>query len=286
MNPNKSSRGSRGRGSKGGGRSRGAGGSGGVGPSGGAGGSGFAGGPGFPGVRDSPITLNNNRGFRFKRNTFVCSGNPTVANRRVRSGFTRGRTRGVPRKTQTNLCKPRGPKRWTPEEEVTLVQAWINESENPVSGNAQRSIQFWKNIERSFYAQLGVNPYRTHHQLTTKWKAMNKKILAFNGIYNQIMNNMASGESDVNLLKQARSPYQMTESQVFPHETCWEILRHSPKWNAIPLMSGGSSSRSTKRTRTSGSSDAHFGHDSDEVEVPPPKRPEGWGKAKKALRGG
>ncbi|KAJ9535901.1 hypothetical protein OSB04_un000942 [Centaurea solstitialis] len=120
----------------------------------------------------------------------------------------------------------------------------------------------------------------------SKWKAMNKKILAFNGIYNQIMNNRASGESDVNLLKKVRSQYQMTESHVFPHENYWEIVRHSPKRDAIPLMSGGSSSRSTKRTRTSGSSDAHFGQDSDEVEVPPPKRPVGRGKAKKALRGG
>ncbi|KAJ9555229.1 hypothetical protein OSB04_009843 [Centaurea solstitialis] len=166
-------------------------------------------------------------------------------------------------------------KKWTPDEEVALCQAWINESENPSSGNAQRSIQFWRSIERSFYARLQVAPYRTHHQLTAKWKAMNKKIMAFNGIYNQIMNNKPSGESGVNLLKKVRSQYQMTEG-----------VRHIPKWAAIPLTSGRSSSRSTKRTRTSGSSDGHFGQDSDEVEVPPPKRPVGRGKAKKALRGG
>ncbi|KAJ9557934.1 hypothetical protein OSB04_012548 [Centaurea solstitialis] len=177
-------------------------------------------------------------------------------------------------------------KKWTPEEEVALCHSWINESENPASGNAQRSLKFWQSIERSFYARLEATPYRTHHQLTAKWRAMNKKIMAFNGIYNQIMNNRPSGQSDVNLLKKVRSQYQMTEGGVFPFEECWEIVRHSPKWAAVPLMSGGSSSRSTKRTRTSGSSDGHFGQDSDEVEVPPPKRPVGRGKAKKALRGG
>ncbi|KAJ9562490.1 hypothetical protein OSB04_007650 [Centaurea solstitialis] len=171
-------------------------------------------------------------------------------------------------------------KKWTPEEEVALCQSWINESENPAS------VKFWQSIERSFYARLEATPYRTHHQLTAKWRAMNKKIMAFNGIYNQIMNNRPSGQSDVNLLKMVRSQYQMTEGGVFPFEECWEIVRHSPKWAEVPLMSGGSSSRSTKRTRMSGSSDGHFGQDSDEVEVPPPKRPVGRGKAKKALRGG
>ncbi|KAJ9541188.1 hypothetical protein OSB04_027694 [Centaurea solstitialis] len=208
-----------------------------------------------PVFRDSPITLNNNHIYRNLMNKTPVTepGYPEFVRRETGEGSDSSDTHSYVPETQRLLtegsapdspeaepeafpAKPKQtfenratPKRWTPEEEVTLVQAWINEFENPVSGNAQRSIQFWKNIERSFYARLGVNPYRTHHQLNTKWSAMNKKIMAFNRIYNQIMNNRASGESDVNLLQLARSRYQMTESQIFPHKTCWEILRHSPK---------------------------------------------------------
>ncbi|KAJ9544716.1 hypothetical protein OSB04_024423 [Centaurea solstitialis] len=95
---------------------------------------------------------------------------------------------------------------------------------------------------------------------------------------------LASGEK-FGSLKTDRSRYQALEGHVFPHEDVWEILRHFRKWATVPLMSG-SSSRSTKRTRTSGSSDAHFGGDNDEVheEIPQPQRPIGRGKAEKAMK--
>ncbi|KAJ9566339.1 hypothetical protein OSB04_002305 [Centaurea solstitialis] len=279
-----SGRGSRGRASRGGGGSRGAGpsrgvgGSRGAGPSGGAGGSGFGGGSGFADYANHEPYIPQ----------FDAQQQPAFIPHydEQNAGYGTGRTRSFPRKTETNLPTRAAAKKWTHEEEVALCHSWINESENPASGNAQRSLKFWRSIERSFYTRLEATPYRTHHQLTAKWRAMNKKIMAFNGIYNQIMNNRPSRQNDVNLLKKVRSQYQMTEGGVFPFEECWEIVRHSPKWAAVPLMSGGSSSRSTKRTRTSGSSDGHFGQESDEVEVPPPKRPVGRGKAKKALRGG
>ncbi|KAJ9550797.1 hypothetical protein OSB04_014842 [Centaurea solstitialis] len=316
MNPNTSVRGrgsrggggsrggSRGRGSRGGGGSRGAGGSGGAGPSGGAGGSGFGGGsafvdyanhepyiPQFDAQQQPPFIPHfdeQNAGYRtgyapnlfpphfpYPPNYFPTQFSHTAfpthyGTSGVNTDYNRGNTSYpdfVPRETASGS-------------DSSETHSYVPETQR-----LPTEVQFWKSIERSFYARLGVAPYRTHHQLTAKWKAMNKKILAFNGIYNQIMNNRPSGESDVNLLKKVRSQYQMTEGGAFPHENCWEIVRHNPKWAAILLMSGGSSSRSTKRTRTSGSSDAHFGQDSDEVEVPPPKRPVGQGKAKKALRG-
>ncbi|KAJ9535494.1 hypothetical protein OSB04_un001381 [Centaurea solstitialis] len=145
--------------------------------------------------------------------------------------------------------------------------------------------QFWKAIERSFYERLGTTPYRTYHQMSTKWAALTKKILIFNVIYNNIMNIRPSGQRDLELLQTAHSRYQALEKHVFPHEDAWEILRHCRKWATVLLMSG-SSSRSTKHTRKSGSSDAHFGGDDDEVhkEIPQPQRPIGRGKEKKATR--
>ncbi|KAJ9567578.1 hypothetical protein OSB04_003544 [Centaurea solstitialis] len=135
--------------------------------------------------------------------------------------------------------------------EITLVKAWINESENFVTGNAQRSVQLWKSIERSFYERQNA-------------KRIKRCPTSTNDMF----------------------PLPTTRTSCFPHEDSWELLRHCRKWAPIPLMSS-TSSHSTKCTRTSESSVAHFGDgddDEDAVHFLQPQRPIGRNKAKKALK--
>ena len=37
-------------------------------------------------------------------------------------------------------------RKWTPTEDVVLISAWLNTSKDPVVGNEQKAIAFWKRI--------------------------------------------------------------------------------------------------------------------------------------------
>ena len=41
---------------------------------------------------------------------------------------------------------------WSPIEDVVLISAWLNTSKDPVVGNEQRSVAFWKRIAAYFNA--------------------------------------------------------------------------------------------------------------------------------------
>ena len=41
-------------------------------------------------------------------------------------------------------------RKWSPVEDVVLISAWLNTSKDPVTGNEQKAIAFWKRIAAYF----------------------------------------------------------------------------------------------------------------------------------------
>ena len=41
-------------------------------------------------------------------------------------------------------------RKWSPTEDVVLISAWLNTSKDPVVGNEQKVIAFWKRIAAYF----------------------------------------------------------------------------------------------------------------------------------------
>ncbi|CAH1430999.1 unnamed protein product [Lactuca virosa] len=72
---------------------------------------------------------------------------------------------------------------------------------------------------------------RSRHQVNSKWKDLQKKCNAFNGIYNCKMNSLASGRSEADVLQSSLSEYRRTINQKgFLHQQAWEWLKDNAKW--------------------------------------------------------
>ncbi|CAH1432335.1 unnamed protein product [Lactuca virosa] len=54
---------------------------------------------------------------------------------------------------------------------------------------------------------------QSRHQVNSKWKDLQKKCNAFNGIYNRKMSSAASGRSEVDVLQSSLSEYRRTINQ-------------------------------------------------------------------------
>ena len=134
--------------------------------------------------------------------------------------------------------------------------------------------------------------YRNVHQINSKYKDMNKKITAFTGIYNNLINIRCSGQSEADIISLAHQRYRDdNHGTAFTHENAWNILKKCPKWCTVEPMPSFSS-RPTKRSKTSStnnpptpSSDAHVGvnlnDEDDDIQIEEPQRPVGRNKGKR-----
>ncbi|CAH1423520.1 unnamed protein product [Lactuca virosa] len=95
---------------------------------------------------------------------------------------------------------------------------------------------------------------RSGHQVNSKWKDLQKKYNAFNGIYNRKMSSVASGRSEADVLQSSLSEYRRTINQKgFPHQQAWEWLKDNAKWAFVAKVGEDSPPPSSKRTKTSSS---------------------------------
>ncbi|KAL4567097.1 hypothetical protein LXL04_022671 [Taraxacum kok-saghyz] len=112
--------------------------------------------------------------------------------------------------------------------------------------------RFWNTIKENFHSVLGVDPYRSKHQVTAKWKDMNTKLAKFARIFNN-RSNQGSEESGDVIFKRSLEEYRvMSNEHSFTHFKAWDIVQDSIRWIDVP------DNQHSKRARTSdegGSSD-------------------------------
>ncbi|XP_048590890.1 glutathione S-transferase T3-like [Brassica napus] len=53
---------------------------------------------------------------------------------------------------ESSPAQPKERRSWGPTEDVVLISSWLNTSKDPVVGNEQRSVAFWKRIATYFNA--------------------------------------------------------------------------------------------------------------------------------------
>ncbi|GJS96173.1 hypothetical protein Tco_0803141 [Tanacetum coccineum] len=66
--------------------------------------------------------------------------------------------------------------------------------------------------------------------VTRKWTRMHGDCQLFNGIYKHL--NRKSGESDANLVENAKTTYHDRTGKNFLYPNVWNILKNYPKWDA------------------------------------------------------
>nr|GEX09950.1 RNA-directed DNA polymerase, eukaryota [Tanacetum cinerariifolium] len=86
-------------------------------------------------------------------------------------------------------------------------------------------------VSRSFY-WLNFQK-RTKVMLSSKWNTLNHNCQKFNAIYKRCSRLTKSGESELDVMKQARGAYRdENKNSTFAQEDAWKILRKHAKWDA------------------------------------------------------
>nr|GEW46458.1 glutathione S-transferase T3-like [Tanacetum cinerariifolium] len=73
-------------------------------------------------------------------------------------------------------------------------------------------------------------PSRTKNTMTGKWTRMHGDCQRFNAIYKHLTRK--SGESDADLIENAKTSYIERCGKKFQYDHVWSILNNYPKWNA------------------------------------------------------
>ncbi|XP_021979909.1 glutathione S-transferase T3-like [Helianthus annuus] len=135
---------------------------------------------------------------------------------------------------------------WTSNQEEALVKAYVHCNLNKGKDNQQKADGFWKQVVKHFNQTVGGSN-RSHHQVRSKWLAMQTKLNTFNGLYHKADRLRTSGCDVAFVMKQALKDYKNKEKHDFPHVAAWEVVRTNEKWSPIPLLGEESSGSSQKR---------------------------------------
>uniref|UniRef100_A0A0D3AC53 Myb-like domain-containing protein n=1 Tax=Brassica oleracea var. oleracea TaxID=109376 RepID=A0A0D3AC53_BRAOL len=76
---------------------------------------------------------------------------------------------------ESSPAQPKERRSWSPTEDVVLISSWLNTSKDPVVGNEQRSVAFWKRIATYFNAspKLVGCEKRESSQCKQRWHKIN-----------------------------------------------------------------------------------------------------------------
>nr|GEZ54271.1 hypothetical protein [Tanacetum cinerariifolium] len=112
--------------------------------------------------------------------------------------------------------------RWQPDEETLLAKCYVAISEERNAERLQAKDTFWYRVLNEFN-RFNFQK-RTKDMLSSKWNTMNHNFQKFNAIYKRCSHLTKSGESELDVMKQARAAYR-DENKNTPQEEAWELLQ-------------------------------------------------------------
>ena len=81
-------------------------------------------------------------------------------------------------------------RKWSPTEDIVLISAWLNTSKDPVVGNEQKAIAFWKRIAGYFasFPKVAGLQKRGETQCKQRWRKLNEVFVSLLGVLMQLGN--------------------------------------------------------------------------------------------------
>ncbi|XP_013678788.1 glutathione S-transferase T3-like [Brassica napus] len=115
-------------------------------------------------------------------------------------------------------AESRGRRTWTPTDVNVLISAWLNTSKDPVVGNEQWSVDFWKRIAAYYSASPKIDECdrRESSQCKQMWYKINDLVGKFCGAFEAATREKTSGQNE-------------TDKLTLEH--AWKELRHDQKWS-------------------------------------------------------
>ncbi|XP_013595015.1 PREDICTED: glutathione S-transferase T3-like [Brassica oleracea var. oleracea] len=119
-------------------------------------------------------------------------------------------------------------RKWSPTEDGVLISDWLNTSKDPLVGNEQKAIAFWKRIAAYFAASpklAGLQKRETTH-CKQRWGKINEGVCKFVGCYEAATKQRSSGQNENDVLKMAHEIFYNDYKVKFTLEHAWLELRH------------------------------------------------------------
>jgi hypothetical protein len=167
----------------------------------------------------------------------------------------RGAWRGRNGRSAAPNSTPKG-RNFFAEEERQLTRSVLAISQDPITGNQQKSNAFWQRIYEH-YDSYRPGPNRSARSLETKWGQIKHDVGDFVACHGQVCRTRKSGSSPTDILCMAKELYRSKHPKQleFSFEHCWVLVREFPRWSegwfpmkpAIP----------TKRKAASSGHDSH-----------------------------
>ncbi|XP_048620127.1 glutathione S-transferase T3-like [Brassica napus] len=131
---------------------------------------------------------------------------------------------------------------WSPTDDIVLISSWLNMRKDPLVGNEQRSIAFWKRIAAYFAAspKLAGSEKRESSHCKQRWHRINDLVSKFCGAYEAATIEKSSGQNENDVLKLAHEIFFTNYKKKFTLEHAWKELRNDQKWCDFSTAKTGS----------------------------------------------
>ncbi|EEE55751.1 hypothetical protein OsJ_04254 [Oryza sativa Japonica Group] len=123
---------------------------------------------------------------------------------------------------------------WTKEEDLRLVSAWLNNSNDPIQSNYKKNDQYWNGVAAVYNNTTPKNRARQVKQVKDRFGRIKKRVAWFCASWKEANALWASGESEVNLMDRTVKSYEEDHKKdgPFMFKHCWDVLSKEPKWDA------------------------------------------------------
>lgn len=116
-------------------------------------------------------------------------------------------------------------KKWQPEEDELLAQAWLRVSEDPsIVGDT-----FWNRVSDEFL-RLSPGSRRPPRSIQQRWAKLHQSISQFGECYEEQESRLPTGTSTESITVEALKLYKSKTDSNFGHYSCWTLLRHTNQW--------------------------------------------------------
>ncbi|XP_047961618.1 glutathione S-transferase T3-like [Salvia hispanica] len=169
-------------------------------------------------------------------------------------------------------------------ETLALYGAWISVSYDPVVGNQQTHLYFWKKFTEVYNARRPKKTFaRNVKMLRSHWDRCDKDVKNFCGIYRAEEANYQSWSRGADILRAALRFFKDDVGKDFKHVEVWSHVHHLERW--VGGVESGSGSKRTKHTARGHYSSSDGGEGSTSQEDTPTDDAEGSSGSRRRPQG-
>jgi hypothetical protein len=134
-------------------------------------------------------------------------------------------------------------KSWCVSENEYLVKAWLDVSQDPITGTSLKDEQFWTRVLDVYNLKKAndgrCSEDRNWASLKQTLQLMQHDMKKFHNLYKSLKRNIKSGYNEQQYRDLALSKWAtilFSKGSAFQYETCWMIVKDSPKWHSFNEM--------------------------------------------------